>query len=84
VGAKPPTYDELAARFIGKQGIYFARRQLPPAGETGAAGGARAALPMLLSLVNTPARRGPPPRLRCDRLRNCSAHHRRCGTSSTS
>jgi len=52
-GAKPPTYDELAARFIGKQGIYFARRQLPPAG------GARAALPMLLSLVNTPARRGP-------------------------
>jgi hypothetical protein len=59
IGAKPVTYDELAARHIGKKGIYFARRQLPPASESGGAGGARAALPMLLSLVNTPARRGP-------------------------
>jgi len=58
-GAKPPTYDELAGRFIGRKGIYFARRQLPAAGQAGAAGGARAALPMLLALVNTPARRGP-------------------------
>ena len=59
IGAKPVTYEELAARHIGKKGIYFARRQLPPAGESGGAAGARAALPMLLSLVNTPARRGP-------------------------
>lgn len=59
VGAQPPTYDELADRFIGRKGIYFARRQLPAAGQAGAAGGARAALPMLLALVNTPARRGP-------------------------
>ena len=54
-GAKPPTYDELVARHIGKKGIYFARRQLPPGG----AAGQIAAQPMLLSLVNTPARRGP-------------------------
>lgn len=59
IGAKPATYDELAARHIGKKGIYFARRQLPPGSDSGAAAGTRAALPMLLSLVNTPARRGP-------------------------
>jgi hypothetical protein len=59
IGPKPITYDELAARHIGKKGIYFARRQLPPASESGGAAGARAALPMLLGLVNTPARRGP-------------------------
>lgn len=58
-GTKPPTYDELAGRFIGKKGIYFARRQLPPATGSGGAGGASAAVPMLLALVNTPARRGP-------------------------
>lgn len=58
IGVKPATYDELAARHIGKKGIYFARRQLPPGGDSAAAG-TRAALPMLLSLVNTPARRGP-------------------------
>ena len=59
IGAKPPTYDELAARHLGKKGIYFARRQLPRAGESGGAAGQSSAQPMLLALVNTPARRGP-------------------------
>lgn len=59
IDAKPANFEELAARHIGKKAIYFARRQLPPAGAPGSATGARAAQPMLLSLVNTPARRGP-------------------------
>lgn len=59
IGAKPANYDDLAGRVIGKQAIYFARRSLPPVNESGGVAGHRAVLPLLLSLVSTPASQGP-------------------------
>lgn len=53
-GQSAPAADGLAGRYLGRQGIYFARR----------VAGAGTALPLeaavnLLALVDTPARRGP-------------------------
>ncbi len=59
IGAKPAPYDDLVGKVIGRKAIYFARRLLPPVNESAGVAGQRAAPPLLLSLVSTPARQGP-------------------------